>query len=50
MLPNDKYAQQEEDEELIQVEPDGSEDPGSELDRDATVPLLNPDQITKTDH
>jgi hypothetical protein len=49
MLPKDEPVHQEEDEELIEAEPDGSEDPGSQLDRDATVPLFDPNKASKTD-
>lgn len=49
MLPKDAPTHLDEDEELIEAEPDGSEDPGSQLDRDATVPLFDPDQKSKTD-
>lgn len=44
MLSKEASEQLDEDEELIEAEPDGTEDPGSHLDRDATVPLFNPDQ------
>jgi len=50
MLPKDADHQREQDQELIEAEPDGSEDPGSQLDRDATVPLFDPNQNSKTDH
>jgi len=48
MLPANKPEHDEEDKELIELEPDGSEDPGSQLDRDATVPLLDPASSDQT--